>query len=68
MPRSKITKTRTTGVARAAAKRLLENAPAYEKVLLIADQNFLRIRAMEFLANGDTDKATDMLLLDKILA
>ena len=68
MPRSKINKTRVTALARVATKRLMDNSKNYEILLTAATADFLRIRAMEFLSTGDTDKAMDMLLLDKVLA
>jgi hypothetical protein len=68
MPRAKINKTRVTALARTATVRLMQNQKNYEILLGMATADFLRIRAMEYLSAGDTDKAMDMLLLDKVLA
>jgi len=68
MPRAKITKTRLTGITRVMGKRVLDNQKNYEILLNMSTTDFLRIRAMEFLTQGDLDKAMDMLILDKIMA
>lgn len=68
MPRAKITNKRIDGINRGIKQSILAQRANYEVILTIADADYLRRRAMEFLVQGDTNKAMEMLILDKVLA
>lgn len=68
MVRKKISKKRVNGILRGVSSAILAQGANYEMVLEISTSDYLRRRAMEFLQNNETDKALEMLVLDKILA